>query len=207
MKKNCCAFVRVVQSNNGWTQPCGMDYGHGKHFASTSGFGFEEWMCSDHQEFVINNTTQERIIHIEAFRQGFNPEKINHGKLYLWCYDHENHKKVLVGFIAKYKMITDEEILIGAIKSIFTISDLLSKEVYTVIDKRKSFETIKSNIETKLKNKEKKFNLIVKPKDLVIFPKAEWIELPNNLFAHNRFVAYYNYNDQLMSLLSKSEIL
>ena len=46
--KNCCAFVRVVQSDNGWTKPCGLDYGHGNHFASGSGFGFEEWMNSDH---------------------------------------------------------------------------------------------------------------------------------------------------------------
>ncbi len=42
--KNCCAFVRVVQSDNGWTKPCGLDYRQGDHFAARSGFGFEEWM-------------------------------------------------------------------------------------------------------------------------------------------------------------------
>jgi hypothetical protein len=203
MAKKTCAFIRVVQSNNGWTQPCGLDYGRGNHFASTSGFGFEEWMNS--KSMQLNNASR-RLIHIEAFRLGFNPNKINNGTLYLWVYDWQVRKKYIVGVIKKYEVIERDEVhniinyknTVNVLKDEIIQSKLLGQEIK---------DKVLTEIEWKLKNpKEYKFNLVVEDKDIKILRPEDWIELPGNVFRHNRFVVHYNLNEELRQFIEEQNI-
>ena len=192
--RNCCAFVRVVQSNNGWTEPCGLDYKEGDHFAARSGFGFEEWMNSPLMEIEPG----KQLIHIEAFRIGFNPKNI--GKpLYLWVYsmeENEPSRKYLVGVIKKCSVQSREKV------QNLICDNNISRKLQDSIDKIEKLDSrIKASapetIEKKLKCKEEnKFNLLVDKKEIKILPEVEWIELPSDLFKHKRFVSYYNLNEQ-----------
>lgn len=201
--KNCCAFVRLVQSDNGWTKPSGLDYGHGAHFAAHSGFGFEEWMNSDLMEIEPG----KQLIHIEAFRLGFNPEKIGYGPLYLWIYSKpksQPSKKFLVGVIKNYTLQSE-----GDVQKLICDNNIIRKLQDSIDRLEKLDSRIKASapetIEKKLKcNKEKKFNLLVDKKDIKILPRVEWIELPSNIFRHKRFVAYYNLSDQLNEFLTNN---
>ncbi|MFN5218412.1 MAG: hypothetical protein ACK5CL_06560 [Sphingomonadales bacterium] len=200
--KNCCAFVRVVQSNNGWIKPCGLDYGHGNHFASGSGFGFEEWMNSP----LMEVESGKQLIHIEAFRIGFNSK--NMGKpLYLWVYSKPKNlpsRKFLVGVIKNYRVLLEDEV-----QKFISENNIIRK----LQDSIKNIENLDSRIinsasetiEKKLKcKKEKKFNLLVDKKDIKILPKVEWIELPSNVFRHKRFVAYFKWNEPLSRFLQNN---
>jgi hypothetical protein len=198
--RNFCAFVRVVQSNNGWTEPCGLDYKEGDHFATRSGFGFEEWMNSPLMEIEPG----KQLIHIEAFRIGFKPENIGKS-LYLWVYSKRKNlhsKKYLVGVIKKYTIQAEDEV-----QNLICDNNIIRKLQDSIEKIEKLDSRIKASapetIEKKLKcMKEKKFNLLVDKKDIKILPEVEWIELPSNLFRHNRFVAYYNFNEQLHDFLT-----
>ena len=201
----CCAFVRVVQSNNGWTEPCGLDYRNGAHFAAHSGFGFEEWMNSD----VMEIEPGKQLIHIEAFRLGFNPEKIGNGPLYLWMYSKPKSlpsKKYLVGVIKKYTLQSEDEV-----QNLICDNNIIRK-LQDSIDKIEKLDSrIKASapkeLEKKLKDKqEKKFNLLVDKKDIKILPKVEWIELPSNVFRHKRFRAYYNLSTHLQQYIKNIKI-
>jgi hypothetical protein len=202
MKNHCCAFVRVVQSNNGWTQPCGMDYGHGKHFASTSGFGFEEWMCSDITK-MEDERSSLRLIHLEAFRLGFDPKKIANGPLFLWV--NYLKKKYLVGIINKYELLDPKNIHSIIIER--KLIDKLKNDIYQnnhLNDKLKKLVT--KNLVMKLNHEqEKKFNLLVEEKDMKIINKEKWIELPKNLFKHNRFGAHYKLNEGFKNWINNIE--
>jgi hypothetical protein len=199
----CCAFVRVVQSINGWTEPCGLDYKNGEHFAARSGFGFEEWMNSD----VMEIEPGKQLIHIEAFRQGLDPNTIGYGPLYLWMYSkpkNKPHKKFLVGIIRNYTIQSKEEVqkLIGENKIISKLQDSIRK--IEKLDSRIKASAPKE-LEKKLKDKqEKKFNLLVDKRDVKILPRAEWIELPSEIFRHNRFVAYFKWNEGLRRYLKNN---
>ncbi len=198
--RNCCAFVRVVQSNNGWTEPCGLDYKEGDHFAARSGFGFEEWMNSPLMEIEPG----KQLIHIEAFRIGFNPKNI--GKpLYLWVYsveENEPSRKYLVGVIKEYSVQSREKVqhLICDNNIIGKLQDSIDKiEKLDRLIKASAPETIEKKLKCKEENK---FNLLVDKKEIKILPEVEWIELPSDLFKHKRFVAYYNLNEQLHEFLT-----
>ena len=202
--RNCCAFVRVVQSNNGWTKPCGLDYKEGDHFAARSGFGFEEWMNSPLMEIEAG----KQLIHIEAFRIGFNPKNI--GKpLYLWVYSKPKNlpsRKYLVGVIKNYRVLLEDEVqnLICDNNIIRKLQDSINN--IENLDSR-IINSAPETIEKKLKcKKEKKFNLLVDKKDIKILPEADWIELPSDLFRHNRFVAYYNLSEGLLNSLKDTNI-
>ncbi len=201
----CCAFVRVVQSNNGWTEPCGLDYRNGAHFAAHSGFGFEEWMNSD----VMEIEPGKQLIHIEAFRHGFNPENINNGPFYLWVYSKPENlpsRKFLVGVIKNYTFQSEDEV------QKFICDNNIIKKLQDSIKKIEKLDSrIKDlapeTIENKLKcKKEKKFNLLVDKKDIKILPTAEWIELPSDIFRHKRFRAYYNLSTHLQQYIKNIKI-
>jgi hypothetical protein len=203
MAKKTCAFIRVVQSNNGWTQPCGLDYGRGNHFASTSGFGFEEWMNAKSMQL---DDSSRRLIHIEAFRLGFNPNKINNGVLYLWVYDRRIKKKYIVGVIKKYEVMEREEV-----HSLLNYKNTLNVLKDEIIQSKHLAQILKdlalTKIEDKLKDpKEYKFNLVVEDKDIMILDAKDWVELPKNIFRHNRFVAYYNINEELRQFITEQNI-
>lgn len=198
--RNCCAFVRVVQSNNGWSKPCGLDYKEGDHFAARSGFGFEEWMNSPLMEIEPG----KQLIHIEAFRIGFNPKNI--GKpLYLWVYSKPKNlpsRKYLVGVIKNYSVQSSEKVQ-NSINNNIIIPKLREdiQKMDKLDDSKKALAL--EILEKKLEDlDEKKFNLLVDKKDIIILPKVEWIELPNDIFRHKRFVAYYNLNEQLHEFLT-----
>lgn len=201
--KNCCAFVRVVLSDNGWTKPCGLDYMKGNHFASRSGFGFEEWMNSELMEIEPG----KQLIHIEAFRLGFNPEIIRNGPLYLWVYskpDNLPSRKFLVGVIKNYSVLSSEKV-----ENVINYNIIIPK-LREDIQKMDKLDDSKKAVAIQILEKkledldEKKFNLLVDKKDIKILPEVQWIELPSNIFRHKRFVAYYNLSDQLNEFLTKN---
>lgn len=202
LTKPCCAFVRVVQSNNGWTEPCGLDYGHGNHFASGSGFGFEEWMKSKHP--VLQNDTH-RFIHIEAIRQGFNPAKHGYCRLILWMFVPQTHQKFIVGYIDNYQLTTPDEMR-QLSHSIMHNPHVFHDELMAIappINGQNAINIFNQQMQANALGNEKIFNVKVFGNGLLILENI--IPLPND-FKHNKFNVYRNINDAVLQFLKDKKL-
>jgi len=204
MKAPCCAFVRVVQSNNGWTQPCGLDFGHGAHFASTSGFGFEEWMNSPNNIFV---TDKYRFVHIEAFRQGFNPDKHGYCRLILWCFDPANRQKFVVGYIDNYELATVQERVYLSQTILqpnnFQYFQQQLQQISPPIDGPHTMRVFQQQLNQNAVGDECIFNIKIAGSGLNLLPKP--ILIPSD-FRYNRFGAYRNYPKSICKFLKQNNL-
>jgi hypothetical protein len=200
--KNCCAFVRLVQSNNGWTKPYGLDYGHGNHFASVSGFGFEEWMNSDHP---VLQTDTHRFIHIEAIRQGFNPAKHGYCRLILWMFVPQKRQKYIVGYIDNYQLTTPAE-MVQLSQTILQNPQVFHDELNAIAPPINGFNAINifdQQMQTNALGNEKIFNVKVRGNGMHLLDN--FILLPKE-FRHNKFNVYRNINETVLKFINDKKI-
>jgi hypothetical protein len=187
-----------VQSNNGWTEPCGLDFRKGAHFAARSGFGFEEWMNSNHP---VLQTDTHRFIHIEAIRQGFNPAKHGYCRLILWMFVPQTHQKYIVGYIDNYQLTTPAE-RIQLSQDILQNPNAIYNDLMAIsppISGQNAIKIFNQQMQANALGNEKIFNVKVFGNGVHILDT--FIPLPKE-FKHKKFNVYRNINEIVLQFLN-----